>query len=48
MTYANKKNIPFVLMVGSNEIEKGIYSLKNMKTGEQEDYSMEEIIEALK
>lgn len=46
--YANKKQIPFVMIVGSNEIATKRYSLKNMQSGEQSDYSMEEIIELLK
>lgn len=33
--YADKKNIPFVVVVGPEELEKQMYSLKNMKTGEQ-------------
>ena len=42
--YANKKNIPFVCVVGSNEMEKKKYNLKNMISGTQEELSLEEII----
>ena len=35
MKEANKKQIPFVLIVGENEITSGMLSLKNMQTGEQ-------------
>lgn len=42
--YANKKNIPFVCVVGSNEMEKKKYNLKNMINGTQEELSLEEII----
>lgn len=45
--YANKKQIPFVMIVGSNEIASQRYSLKNMQSGEQSDYSIEEIIAIL-
>lgn len=46
--YANKKQIPFVLIVGSEEITSQRYALKNMQSGEQNSYSMEEVIEILK
>lgn len=37
MGYADKKGIPFVALIGENEMEKGMVSLKNMVTGEQTD-----------
>jgi histidyl-tRNA synthetase len=48
MAYADKKGIPYVLLVGEQEIGKGLYQLKNMLTGEQKELSLEEIIEALR
>jgi histidyl-tRNA synthetase len=30
LNYANKKGIPYVLMIGSEEIKKGVCSLKDM------------------
>ena len=45
--YADKKAIPFVLIVGSDEIEKGEYTLKNMLSGEQSSLKIEQIIEKL-
>lgn len=45
--YADKKAIPFVLIVGSDEIEKGEYNLKNMLSGEQSSLKIEQIIEKL-
>lgn len=47
MSYANKKNIPYVLMVGTQEIDEGKYGLKNMITGEQRLLTIEEIINIL-
>lgn len=47
MTYADKKQIPFVLMIGSREIETGIYSLKNMTTGEQKEVTIEQLFSEL-
>jgi histidyl-tRNA synthetase len=45
MTYADKKNIPFVVMVGKNEMENNVLSVKNMKTGEQEEMGIDGLIE---
>ena len=35
LNYANKKKIPFVAMIGAEEIESKKISIKNMLTGEQ-------------
>lgn len=48
MKYAHDKNIPFVAMVGSNEMEKNIITVKNMETGNQEEYSIEELVAMLR
>ena len=48
MGYADSKGIPFVLLVGEEEVESGQLSLKDMKTGEQQKVSIEELIEKLK
>ncbi len=47
MTYANNKNIPFVVLIGSNEMETGKLTLKNMESGEQQLLSADEIVAAL-
>ncbi|MEL7535219.1 MAG: His/Gly/Thr/Pro-type tRNA ligase C-terminal domain-containing protein, partial [Bacteroidota bacterium] len=47
-SYADKKQVPYTLSIGSNEIESGVFQLKNMKTGKQEGMSIEAIIEKLK
>lgn len=44
MSYANNKKIPFVAIVGENEVNEGKVMLKNMETGEQQLLSVEEII----
>jgi histidyl-tRNA synthetase len=44
MTYADDKNIPFVILIGSDEIESGLLTLKNMKSGEQQKLSADQII----
>ena len=48
MSYANAKNIPFVALVGENEINENKVTLKNMETGEQSLVSVEELIQTLK
>ena len=48
MSYANAKNIPFVAIVGENEMNEGKVMLKNMETGEQNLLSAEELIAAVK
>lgn len=45
--YANKKHIPFVITVGSNEVQTGMPALKNMQTGEQENLSVDDILKKL-
>ena len=43
MQYANDKNIPYAIIVGSEEMNTGQLTFKNMLTGEQEKLSLEEI-----
>jgi histidyl-tRNA synthetase len=44
MQYADKNNVPYVLVIGKDEMETGMLSLKNMKTGEQTLLVIDEII----
>jgi histidyl-tRNA synthetase len=48
LDYANNKNISFTIMLGSEEMQTGLLSLKNMQTGEQQKLSAEMILERLK
>lgn len=48
MGYANDKNIPFVAIVGESELEQGVVTLKDMTTGEQQQLTIEAVIEKLK
>ena len=43
MQYANDKNIPYAIIVGSEEMNTGQLTFKNMLTGEQEKLSLVEI-----
>ena len=47
MNHANKREIPFVILAGAEEIEEKKFTLKNMKTGEQERVSLENLISTL-
>lgn len=44
MSYANAKDIPFVVLAGDNEIAENKFTLKNMTTGEQHLVTIEELI----
>ncbi len=48
MQYADKNNIPWVVLIGNDEKESGVLSLKNMKTGEQQSLKVAEIISQLR
>tara|TARA_B110000037_G_scaffold223098_1_gene302046 strand:- start:4321 stop:5646 length:1326 start_codon:yes stop_codon:yes gene_type:complete len=48
MKYANGKGVKYICVIGSDEIESGALTLKNMETGDQESLSIEEVIEKLK
>lgn len=45
MDYANSRNIPFVVLAGTEEINSGNLTLKNMTTGIQESGTIDEILE---
>lgn len=47
MNYANKKEIPFVVLAGNNEMEAQKFTLKNMASGEQQLVSAVELTEIL-
>jgi len=48
MNYANKRDIPFVVIVGEEEIKNNLFALKNMKTGEQNKVDIDSLISKLK
>ena len=48
MSYANAKNIPFVVLAGENEMAAGKVTLKNMESGEQTLVTAEELIAIVK
>lgn len=48
MEYADKKQIPFVCMAGSDEISKKVYTLKDMQSGAQQSLDITAMIAQLK
>ncbi|MCG6186684.1 histidine--tRNA ligase [Maribellus maritimus] len=47
MNYANKKDIPYVVLAGESEMNEGKFTLKNMESGEQKSVTAEELIKIL-
>jgi len=47
MTYANNKGVSYVIMVGEDEMASGKLTVKNMKSGEQNNWNIKEIIKEL-
>jgi len=48
MEYANNKNIPYTVLVGSEEMQSGLLAFKDMTSGEQQKLSAEDIVAKLK
>ena len=44
MGYADAKKIPYVALIGENEMQQNLISLKNMVTGEQKSVNHEDLI----
>ena len=44
LQYANNNNIPYVVIVGEEEIRSNLFTLKNMKDGSQKKLSIENIL----
>ena len=47
MEYANRRGIPYVVIIGSEELQRSVATLKNMCTGEQREVSFDELVAAL-
>ncbi|NLJ79029.1 MAG: histidine--tRNA ligase [Tissierellia bacterium] len=46
--FADRLNVPYVLLIGTEEIEKDRYTLRNMRTGEQTMLSIDDIVSKLR
>ncbi len=47
LSYASKRNVKYVAIIGSREVENNIVTLKDMKAGSQEELKLEQIVEKL-
>ncbi|RMF04582.1 MAG: histidine--tRNA ligase, partial [Bacteroidetes bacterium] len=47
MKYANDRSVPYVLLIGDKEMERGELTLKNMRTGEQGAYPLNQVLSRL-
>src|SRR6185369_9962492 len=47
LKYADAKRIPYVLIIGPQEVEKNSFTLRNMQTRDQQQGSLDEIIKNL-
>ena len=43
MKYANNRNVPYVILIGEQELSKNSFIVKNMKEGSQEEYSLTKV-----
>ncbi|HWQ30585.1 MAG TPA: histidine--tRNA ligase, partial [Negativicutes bacterium] len=48
LTYADKLGIPYVILLGEEEIASGLLTVKNMKEGKQEKLPIEEMVRYIK
>jgi histidyl-tRNA synthetase len=48
MKYANAKGIPYVVVIGDNEMNSGKLALKNMASGTQEEVTIDELLARFK
>lgn len=47
LKYADKRGIPYVIIIGPDEIKKNVVKLKDMKTGEQKEVKTDQIVKLL-
>ncbi|SIQ57466.1 histidine--tRNA ligase [Maribacter ulvicola] len=43
MKYANNRNVPYVILIGEQELENNSFVVKNMKEGSQKEYSLNKV-----
>jgi histidyl-tRNA synthetase len=44
MEYANRRGIPYVVIIGSDELERGVATVKDMRSGEQSILTFDELV----
>jgi len=47
MKYANKRNVPYVILIGEQEVSDGTFVVKNMQKGEQQTYKLANVSDFL-
>ena len=47
LDYANNKQVPYTIVIGSDEMQSGLFTFKNMESGEQEKLSADDIVNKL-
>lgn len=48
LKYADRNNIPYVVIAGPEEIQKSVYKLKDLKTQKQQEVTKDELLKILK
>ncbi|GAC1312713.1 MAG: histidine--tRNA ligase [Mucilaginibacter sp.] len=46
LEYANNNHIPYTIIIGSQEMQTGLLTVKNMETGVQEKHTVEQVIDS--
>lgn len=47
MEYANRRGIPYVVIIGSDELAAGVATVKDMRSGEQKQVPFAELVDAI-
>jgi histidyl-tRNA synthetase len=47
LNYANKRQIPYVILVGETEMKSNTFTIKDMQSGEQKNVSLESLLKIL-
>ena len=47
LDYANKEKIPYVIILGEEELKSQAVKLKDMQSGEEKNIQMDELVETL-
>jgi histidyl-tRNA synthetase len=47
MRQADKRNVEWVILIGDDEVEEGKVTLKHMKTGEQDRFTLEQVVQKI-
>jgi len=47
LSYASKRSVKYVALIGGREVEANTVALKNMETGSQEELKIQQVVEKL-